>query len=107
MSKPTKPKREPSEAQRIRTAVAAFSHEMREKLLFKASAAGGTWWGWDSEQFRDRFVELLLMHVAKATRDDKQWIDVANFALFLWWTSNAEAEKRFPTPKRKRAAKGK
>ncbi len=50
------------------------------------------WTGWRNRQrFPDHvIVERLLSHVGKALHDPKQWIDVANFAAFLWWRSRKD-----------------
>ena len=66
----------------LRRLVTEFSSEMRSKLAAKADAG---WCGWNAMNLPDSVLEeKLFAHAARAMRDPKQWVDVANFAAFLW-----------------------
>lgn len=70
----------------LRALVRDFSSEMRQKLLSKEDDG---WFGWDDvyaerHKLPRRLQEALMSHVVRAIDDPKQWIDVANFAAFLW-----------------------
>lgn len=55
----------------------AFAGAMREKLREKYHEGRG---GWDSEEWsRGQIATALAAHVEK-----HDWVDVANFAMFLW-----------------------
>ena len=75
-----------SEKAALRTLVKDFSAEMREKLLAKADQG---WVGWDHPNYRLDLEQKLFAHVLRALRgDSRQWVDVANFAAFLWAQSS-------------------
>jgi len=60
--------------------VIAFSTAMLHKLWIKEHE-GFT--GWDRLDWGKRCKEKLVEHVARAkTKED--WVDVANFAMFMW-----------------------
>lgn len=60
-------------------AVFLFAKEMLCKLNNKYEEG---WDGWDDKKQCDtaEFIERLKDHV-----DSRDWVDVANFAMFLWW----------------------
>ena len=81
-----------SEEQQIDALVSDFSDAMRRKLHQKRHQ---DWSGWDDPDERDALIAKLRSHVVRASSSDeipdgKQWIDVANFAAFLWWIDEAK-----------------
>jgi len=60
---------------------------MKQKLLSKRSDGMRDW---DSPAYRSLLVQRLLLHVAQGMEDGKQWVDVANFAAFLWWMDTGQ-----------------
>ena len=62
--------------------VKEFAVAMAEKLERKQKVYGSGWKGLETKEL----ITILDMHIAKAkVRDQPQdWVDVANFALFLW-----------------------
>lgn len=76
----------------VRQLVREFSREMREKLLVKT---GDGWSGWNTEGFQPACREGLAIHLVRALDGDAaQWVDVANFAAFLWWMEARGKEGR-------------
>jgi hypothetical protein len=69
---------------KLRNLVRLFSAAMRLKLLYKHDRG---WENWDAPAFREKLVDDLMQHLVRAieTRDHKKWIDVANYAAFLWY----------------------
>ena len=77
----------------LKSLVADFSAEMYEKLRHKQDCG---WGGWNEEcQVSDEELETDLMkHIGRARSDPKQWIDVANYAAFLWRRAQRREVKR-------------
>jgi len=66
--------------------IAQFQLEMYYKLERK-EAQGET--GWDNAAWKDACRKCLQEHVDKAvTRED--WVDVANFSMFMWYLTVEE-----------------
>lgn len=61
----------------LRNLVRQFSAEQYAKLNRKVDLG---WLGWDDPGNRDDFKTRLIEHVVK-----EDWVDVANFAAFLWY----------------------
>lgn len=80
----------PNERTMLRQLVREFSSEMREKLLAKADAG---WGGWDIKIYKKTLEEKLVHHLVRALKGDaKQWVDVANFAAFLWYLESIKTD---------------
>ena len=63
-----------------------FGIEMKDKLLDRQAAG---WSGWSDPEYKKVLEEKLLDHVKKAkTKID--YVDVANFAAFLWHLAPTE-----------------
>ena len=58
-----------------------FSMAMRRKLLLKKHQG---FYGWNDKSYRGVIGKKLMEHVERARKDPSQWVDVANFAAFLW-----------------------
>ena len=61
-----------------------FAAEMKAKLLKKANDG---WYGWDEKENIEQFSEDLLDHADLQSPNgyaDVDYVDVANFAAFLW-----------------------
>ena len=72
-----------TDLERLDKLVDEFSHAMRDKLYLKKAHG---FHGWDEKVMRGVLTRKLNEHVERARKDPKQWIDVANFAAFLWWS---------------------
>ena len=70
-----------TETQRLQTAVNDFAKEMKVKLLRKKAQG---FEGWDFIGSENAQLKLMK-HFVRAIRDPEQWVDVANFAMFLWY----------------------
>jgi hypothetical protein len=70
----------------LHAAVNLFAIEMKDRLFEKAQEGRE---GWDCESDREFFKEMIGKCAAKGN-----WIDVANFSLFLWYL-----DKDFPRRK--------
>ena len=89
---PTERRRRLTERQQLQMVVREFGAVMLAKLQTKR-LRGFT--GWNATNLPDSVLERGLMdHVARAMRDPKQWIDVANFAAFLWWRACGSRRRR-------------
>lgn len=72
------PEQPQSEDDKALTAlVDEFAAEMKLKLLAKRREGN---WGWDNPENRDKIEHGLFAHLKRPG----QWIDVANYAAFLW-----------------------
>lgn len=64
----------------LNQAIFFFALEMLSKLT-KKSIDG--WTGWNRKSYKNKLIKDLKYHVEK-----KQWIDVGNYAMFLWNLDN-------------------
>ena len=69
--------------------VERFSGAMLEKL--KAKRRSG-YTGWDRRIPAEDLERRLADHMVRAIHDPKQWVDVANFAAFLWYRDQGGEE---------------
>jgi len=60
--------------------VMVFALQMLDKLNMKQSRG---WHGWGDKTLKGQFKKDLLKHVEKG-----DWVDVANYAMFLWNLEN-------------------
>jgi hypothetical protein len=74
-----------AEVRKIDEAVAAFSTEMKERLLHKLREG---WRGWDDPANRQEIYQAMLAHGAAIPLAQGQEADIANFAMFLWYQRN-------------------
>lgn len=72
---PAQPQSEDDKA--LTALVDEFAAEMKLKLLAKRREGN---WGWDNPENRDKIEHGLFAHLKRPG----QWIDVANYAAFLW-----------------------
>jgi len=78
-----------TETQRLQAAVNDFSKEMKRKLLQKKDRG---FEGWDCINSENGQLKLMT-HFVRAIKDPEQWVDVANFAMFLWYTQTGRDGK--------------
>ena len=70
-----------SEQKQLVAMVDDFARQMKEKLLAKEKDG---WTGWRETHYRSNFQRRLVAHAIEAIQgDNRQWVDVANFAAFL------------------------
>lgn len=70
------------EMARLELAVDMFAKAMKEKLASKVIQG---WSGWDDPASMEAIYNNLLAHAAGVPLARGEEVDVANFALFLWW----------------------
>lgn len=74
----------------IKQLVNQFSEAMRARLYYKGRVDQFS--GWDTARFSEReLIDRLLSQVVRAQKEPHRWIDVANFAAFLWWRSGGQS----------------
>lgn len=79
------------ELKKLRFVVSGFSSVMLYKLIDKFRV-GKT--GWDKKGYNKTIRKSMMEHAFKlAFDDDSQAVDVANFAMMLWWQSLSKRDK--------------
>ena len=76
-----------TEIARLNKAVDAFAVVMKEKLSKKAAEG---FRGWDKPVFRRNVVSVLIKHANLVEFDPAQAVDIANFAMMLWYLQQQE-----------------
>lgn len=71
------------ETTRLGLAVDAFAEAMKIKLEEKARDG---WLGWDDTDFAEGIYSHMLARATAVPLAAGQEVDVANFAMMLWWT---------------------
>jgi hypothetical protein len=82
---PLSPDEFDAEVEKIDTAVAAFSTEMKEHLINKLRQG---WRGWDDPANAQEIYNAMLAHGAAIPLAIGQEAAIANFAMFLWYHRN-------------------
>lgn len=79
------------EQEALNEMVDEFAAALKEKLQSKYSRG---WRGWDDDVYFHEFKKRCVHHAMDAilNNDDDQWIDVGNFAAFLWHQSRIRCE---------------
>lgn len=67
-----------SEKKALEALVDAFAEKMKDKLIQQYHA---DWNGWDDEKYKDNIEKAFTDQV---TRENKDYVDIANFAAMLW-----------------------
>ena len=70
------------EIDRLNAAVDAFAAKMKEKLATKA-AQGFTGWDAADPETREVLFRRFLAHVESQCNGFDEWVDLANFCMFL------------------------
>ena len=71
-----------AETQKIRAGVDRFAEEMEQRLIEKLRQG---WRGWDDPANAAEIYNAMLSHSAGVPMAVEQEVDIANFAMFLWY----------------------
>lgn len=80
-----------TEKNRLQGAVNEFAAAMKEKLLFKKRH---NWTGWWRAYNRADFEKQLKAHAVLKELKGENLVDIANYAMFLYYQEQREAENQ-------------
>lgn len=82
---PLTPEEHDREAAKIVAAVDGFGSEMKATLIKKLDQG---WRGWDDPQNASEIQNIMLTHGMQSPLGRGAEVNVANFAMFLWYQRN-------------------
>lgn len=84
-----------AEIRKIKQAVAHFSNQMEARLVEKLDQG---WRGWDRPENAREIYNCLLAHGSAIHLAAGQEVDMANFAMFLWYIRTFQKGPPDPSP---------